>query len=233
MKNIRELTVLQYQQETGINKDKILYQIKKGELKAEKRKFGKQEKWIIKTVVKPTEKTLFGNSKPTEDLNDLEGLKLELAEVKGELKGKNELITELRQSKQEQAEHINTLKLTCSLLERENGRLSQFQIPNKPKQEKTIIENSNLENQEEPKSEKEFEPQEIKNLSPPKSPKTENSKIELMEFLKTQGITDPKKKQNLRARFNRRMGKDTTISKNKKGKIYLDKNQNYTKILNP
>lgn len=213
MENIRELTVLQYQQETGINKDKILYQIKKGELKAEKRKFGKQEKWIIKTVVKPTEKTLFSNDKPMEELKELESLRLEVAEIRGELKGKNELITEFKKSQEQQTEHINTLKLTCNLLERENGRLLQIKAPQQEQSEQIIIkQNSKAQNFQEPQ---EKNPQELK--------------IDLSKMLLDRGL-EIKNRKKIKARFNKQLGK-RGISKNEKGNIFISSSENYEDLL--
>ena len=233
---MEKLSISEYAQKFNLTREAVFYQIKKGQLKAEQDK--KTKKWTIFLKEQKEEK-------PTQT-DETENLKLELAELRAELRVKNEFIEKIEDKNQEiinsksetiesQKKTIQALEITYTQLEikyqNQNKLLTQQQT--QPKEEKIIIESQVKPQEKEQKSEKHPITPKTQTTPSPISPKTENSKIELMEFLQNQGITDQKKKQAIRARFNRRIGKDKTISKNKKGKIYLDKNQNYNKILNP
>ncbi len=152
-------------------------------------------------------------------VRELEELKIQLTKIETELKSKNELIsskdeliTELKQSKQEQAEHIGTLKLTCNLLERENSRLLQLQAPHKEPSENIIIKQT-------PKAQKTEEPQDEK---------PQNLKIDLSKKLLDDGLNE-KERKRVKARFNKRIG-EREITKEQK-KIYISKNENYEDLL--
>lgn len=238
-------TVTEYAKTQGISRQAVYKKVNQDLLKIEK----KNNKVYI--VVKENV-NLFDNQetplkREDKDLREIESLKKGLqnlqlvnTSLQSDLKAKNEIINlkdenlKILETKNQEiinskSETIESQKKTIQALEITYTQL-EIKYQSQAKQLTQQQEQTNKSNQEEKII---IEPQEIKNQSPPKSPKTENTKIELMEFLQIQGITDPKRKQAIRARFNRKIGKDKTISKNKKGKIYLDKNQNYTKILNP
>lgn len=150
------------------------------------------------------------------------------------LKVKDDLVISKNETIESQKKTIQALEISYTQLElkyqNQAKLLESKQEPRDNPKDKIIIDSDP---QEETKTEKEEIHQETSNQTPPKSPKTENTQIELMEFLKTQGIESTKERKKFRARFNRRLDKDSRISKDSEGKIYLEANQDYSEILKP
>ena len=171
---------------------------------------------VLYQVLKPKKTNEKNNVSNNVSISKIE---LEIVELRAKLEGKNELIQELKnskeeilKSKQEQTEHINTLKLTCNILERENNRLLQLQAPKEELNEKIIIKQT-------------LKPQKT---TEPKKETTQELKLDLSKKLLTDELNE-KERKKIKARFNKRVG-ERGITK-EQGKIYISKNENYEDLL--
>ncbi len=179
---------------------------------------------ILYQVLRPkktNEKTNISKQKSTNVIDDISvsKLDLEIAELRAKLEGKDELIQEIKnskeeilKSKQEQTKHIETLQATCNYLVGENKRLLQLQAPQKEPSENIIIKQT-------PKAQKTEEPQDEK---------PQNLKIDLSKKLLDDGLNE-KERKRVKARFNKRIGERGIIKE--QGKIYISKNENYEDLL--
>lgn len=210
---VREVTVLEYAELMGFTKDKVLYKINKGELKARKVKDGKKSKWLIQTTVKPTQKTLFNGEKSAESKLEIDTLKLKLAELTGELKGLKLVVEEKEKTIQAKDQTIMSLVKTVDTLEKQTFLLEE-KTAEKSKSPVVLAQREKVE--ETPKKDK----------NPPQI-------VELMEYLKTKNLNS-KQRQMVRSRFNSKLkkeGESSGISKNKKGQILINLLHNFEDLL--
>jgi|GEM_PF-7050456 len=224
---MEKLTISEYAQRFNLTREAVFYQIKKGRLNAQQDK--KTKKWTI----------FFEEGKKTDtskvDNEESEKLKIELAELKAELRVKNEFIDKIENKNQEiiksKSETIESQKKTIQALEISYTQLElKYQTQSKLLESKEKTENKTkvvIEGvaPKEFKREKNLEDSEKKETS------FSSSKIELNEFLTQKNITDSKEREKIRARFKRRVNKDSSLTKEKNGKIYLNKSHNYDEVL--
>jgi hypothetical protein len=254
---MKKYSISEYAKKLDISNDTVLYRIKNGKISAKQDK--KTKRWVI-TLTDEEERIISIKSHKQNQLENIspnftetEKLKIELEKTKTQLAEKDKLIkkieenkTELIKSKDEtlnsKNETIESQKKTIKALEvaytslelkyQEQQKLlspSTQETKNPPIEIKTtpIPTHSPSPTKAQPKK----QPKSASSTPSSKSSNLNTDLIELNQFLTSQGITDPKTRKKLRSRFNRQLPKNQTLSKQQNGKIYLQKNQDYSALL--
>lgn len=177
-----------------------------------------EKKTNISKQKKDNISSVSNNISISEEVSDL---KLEVAQLKAKLEGKEELIQELRNSKEE-------IILAKNLqIEEKNKQLDILGgAYNELKNIMKFLQEPQSKEDNKPQTPKTEKPQEQE--QEPQHSKPQELKIELAEMLLKNGLNETERKR-VKARFNKRVG--TRGITKEQSKIYISKTENYEDLL--